>query len=335
MTNPSQPPIPKFINFKQASEIWLARKAERFPTPKTLECYRLYLKSLLPFFGEMRLRQIDAASVIAYQTKRSHEAGPSLVNHEVNVLSQILRLAVCWGPISDSYKPLKEREWQKPKTLTVQEQKMIFSKAKEDAGLELSEIAFAIMRNTGVTSTELRHARLRDLDLESDPPTFRAADAPECEAIPRLVPLNAEAAEAFRRAVERAHRLGSRYREQFIFPHRVNRSLWNHTRPTSRGWLRKQTRKLRQATGIRHLSSHVWRDQLCKEMLEQGVPTDDIVGVLGHVSQKMIHAYKATSLAAKQEALGIVRPNVIAFPKKRSAQEQNHPLGGNHGYIPR
>jgi integrase len=328
MTNSPQPPIPKFVNFRQASELWLARKVERFPRPKTLESYRLYLKSLLPFFGDMRLRQIDAASVLAYQMKRSHEAGPSLVNHEINVLSQILRLAVCWGPISDSYKPLKEREWQKPKTLTVQEQKMIFSKAKEDAELELAEIAFAIMRNTGVTSSELRHARLRDLDLESNPPTFRAADYPDSDAIPRLVPLNAEAAEAFRRAVERAHRLGTRYREQFIFPHRVNPRLWNPTRPASRDWLRQQTSKLREATGIRHLNSHVWRDQLCKEMLEQGVPTDSIVAVLGHVSEKMIHAYKATSMAAKQEALGILRPNVITFPNKRSAQEHNDPPGG-------
>jgi site-specific recombinase XerD len=334
MANSSQPPIPKFVNFKQASEIWLARKLERFPRPNTLESYRLYLKSLLPFFGDMRLRQIDAASVLAYQTKRSHEVGPSLVNHEINVLSQVLRLAVCWGPISDSYKPLKEREWQKPKTLSAQEQKIIFSKAIADPELEVAAIAFAIMRNTGVTSNELRHARLRDLDLQSDPPTFRAADAPECETIPRLVPLNAEAAQAFRRAVERAHRLGTRYREQFIFPHRVNPRLWNPTRPASKSWLRAQTRELREATGIRHLNSNVWRDQLCKEMLEKGVPTDSIVAVLGRVSEKMIHAYKATSLAAKQEALGIVRPNTLAFPSKRSAQEHNHPLGGNHGYQP-
>jgi hypothetical protein len=75
-----------------------------------------YLKPLLAFFGDLRLRQIDAGSVVAYQTKRSQETGPSLVNHEVNVLSQILRLAVCWGPISDLYKPLRERKWQKPKT---------------------------------------------------------------------------------------------------------------------------------------------------------------------------------------------------------------------------
>jgi site-specific recombinase XerD len=317
VSNPSQPPIPKFMNLAQASEIWLARKAEEFKKPKTLECYRGHLKPLLLFFGEMRLRQIDAGSLIAYQTKRSTEVGPGLVNHEVNALSQILRLAVCWGPVSDSYKPLKENEWQKPKTLTLKEQQLIFSKAKDNRELQLAEIAFAIMRNTGVTSSELRRARFWDLDLQSSSPTFHVSESPDADTIPRLIPLDVDAAEAFRRAVERANGIGSRYREEFLFPYRINRAKWDPTRPASKGWLRKQTAKLREATGVTQLSTSVWRNQLCKEMLEQGVPTDSVVGVLGHVSEKMLKAYKHTTLAAKQEALRAVKSNLIAFPGER------------------
>jgi hypothetical protein len=189
MSNPSLLPIPKYLNLAQASEIWLARKVERFRKPKTLECYRGYLKPLLAFFGDVRLRQIDAGSLVAYQTTRSKQVGPSSVNHELNILSQILRLAVCWGPISDSYSPLKDRDWQKPKTLTPQEQQLIFSKAKDHPELELAEIAFAIMRNTGTTSSELRRARLWDLDLESNPPTFHVGESPDGDTIPRMIPL--------------------------------------------------------------------------------------------------------------------------------------------------
>jgi site-specific recombinase XerD len=317
MSNPSLLPIPKYLNLAQASEIWLARKVERFRKPKTLECYRGYLKPLLAFFGDVRLRQIDAGSLVAYQTTRSKQVGPSSVNHELNILSQILRLAVCWGPISDSYSPLKDRDWQKPKTLTPQEQQLIFSKAKDHPELELAEIAFAIMRNTGASSSELRRTRLWDLDLESNPPTFHIGESPDADTIPRMVPLEPEAAEAFRRAVERANRLGSRYREQFLFPYRVNRAKWDPTRPASKGWLRKQTTKLREATGVTQLNTSVWRNQLCKEMLEQGIPTESVVGVLGHVSEKMLQAYKHTTLAAKQEALRAVRSNLIAFPGQR------------------
>jgi hypothetical protein len=49
-------------------------------------------------------------------------------------------------------------------------------------------------------------------------------------------------------------------------------------------------------------------------MLEQGIPTESVVGVLGHVSENMIDAYKHTTLVAKQQALGVVRSNLIAFP---------------------
>ncbi|MEA2544131.1 MAG: hypothetical protein QOH35_5497 [Acidobacteriaceae bacterium] len=121
-------------------------------------------------------------------------------------------------------------------------------------------------------------------------------------------------------SVDRADKLGVRYREQFIFPLRVNRALYNPTRPASKSWLRHQTRVLRERTGINHLNPDTWRHQLCTEMLEQGVPAENVIGVLGRVSENMLEAYKHTRLQAKQEALGIARANVIAFPGQRSPQ---------------
>jgi hypothetical protein len=49
-------------------------------------------------------------------------------------------------------------------------------------------------------------------------------------------------------------------------------------------------------------------------MLEQGVAPENVIGVLGRVSENMLEAYKHTRLRAKQEALGMARANVIAFP---------------------
>jgi integrase len=137
--------------------------------------------------------------------------------------------------------------------------------------------------------------------------------------VPRLIPLNVEAQAAFRRAIERANKLGVRYREQFVFPYRVDRALYDPRRPASRGWLRHQTKVLRERTGIKHLSPHTWRHQLCTEMLEQGVPTENVIGVLGRVSQNMLEAYKHTRLRAKQEALGMGRTNISAFSGQTSA----------------
>ena len=77
--------------------------------------------------------------------------------------------------------------------------------------LEVAEMAFAIMRNVGVGPSELRRTRLRDVDLESTPPTYHVAgDATHFDVVPRLIPLNTEAQTAFQRAIERANKLGAR-----------------------------------------------------------------------------------------------------------------------------
>jgi integrase len=77
-----------------------------------------------------------------------------------------------------------------------------------DPGLELAHIVFAIMRNTGLRSSELRRARHRDLDLNSNPPTFHVTgDASGYDIVPRVIPLNEHAEDAFRRAQERVLRL--------------------------------------------------------------------------------------------------------------------------------
>jgi hypothetical protein len=76
----------------------------------------------------------------------------------------------------------------------------------------------------------------------------------------------------------------------------------------------------RRLTGVSHLKPQLWRDQLCAEMLEKGVKPENVIGVLGRVSKKMLEAHKHTRLEAKQEALGLVLGNLIAFPGQRSTQ---------------
>jgi integrase len=336
MKSIAQPKITKFMTLAEAGDIWLSGKKQKLSKPKTLECCKTQLTALLNFLGNPRLHEINAGSLVAYQTRRSEDVCPSSVNHELNALQQILRQALCWGQISDSYHPLKEPEWQKPTTLTHKEQQAIFAEATADHNLQLVEIAFSIMRNTGIGSCELRRAQRRDLDLESVPSTFHVTGGgTEFDTVPRVIPLNTDAKAAFSRAVERADRLGSRYPGHFIFPYRVNRALWDPSRPASRGWLRKQMETLRERTGIQHLNSEVWRDQLCTEMLKQGIPIAHIVALLGHVSEKMVEAYKHTRLESKQAALGVLersrRENsfrargVLTFPSAARASRMAEP----------
>jgi integrase len=296
MMSSYQPPILKCRTLAEAGETWLTRKVQEHKKPKTIECCRSYLKALLAFFGDMRLYEIDAGSLIAYQSTRCKEVGPSAANHELNALAQILRLGGCWGRIAGACKPLKEKEWQKPTVFTPREQELIFSNTKDDPEMEVAEIVFTIMRNAGVSPSELRQTRLRDVDLASTPPTYLVAgDATRFEVVPRLIPLNADAQAAFHRATDRASKLGVRYREQFVFPFRVGHGHYDPSRPASKSWLRHQTRVLRERTGIKHINPQVWRHQLCTEMLEQGVPTENVIGVLGHVSENMLEGLQTHS----------------------------------------
>src|SRR6201999_1880016 len=110
--------------------------------------------------------------------------------------------------------------------------------------LELAEIVFTITRNTTASGCELRGLRLRNLELDAVPPKVHIPpDATKNSVRPRTIPLNEEALNAFRRAVNRAKKLGCHYPEQFLFPFRVTRKLWDPRRPASPSWLRKQTQK--------------------------------------------------------------------------------------------
>jgi integrase len=287
------------MGLREAGEVWLSQKKWKRRKPKTIECCKGYLKALLDFYGDMPLQEFHPGSLLAYQEHRIKSAGPSAINHELNSLSQILRQAGLWAKLKDYYGPLPEPEWKKPKVFSFEEQQRIFDFSKDDPNLELADIVFAITRLTSASGVELRLARLRQLCLTSHPPTFDiTADTTKNAVRPRLIPLLPEAEDAFRRAQERAYRLGAHRDDHFLFPFRVNRNTWDPTRPASKSWLRKQTAALREQTGIKHLRPHAWRHQLCTEMLEQGRTRDDVVAIMGWVSEKMVEVYsQATSIA--------------------------------------
>jgi hypothetical protein len=207
----AEPTVTPGMGLREAGEIWLAAKRDwKRRKPKTLECSTNYLRALLRFFGDMPLREIQPRSILAYQTARSKQVGASSVNHEVNALSQILKKCGLWGPIRDYYSPLPEPVWKPPKVYTLEEQRQIFNSAKDDPNLELAELVFTITRNTSASGCELRLSRLDSLDLDGERPTVRiTGDVTKNDVRPRIIPLNADALGAFRRAVDRAARLGS------------------------------------------------------------------------------------------------------------------------------
>jgi integrase len=301
------PPITPSMTLKVAGMILLQTKVWMRRKPKTLECNRDYLWHLLQFFGDIPISEIHAGSLRDYQTERQKVVGPAAVNHETIALGEILRHAGLWEKVSGQYAPLSLPAWQKPKVFTIEEQNAIFDAANSDPDLELAAIVFAITRNTSASGSELRLAKLQALRLEHTPPTFEVTgDTTKNDIRPRLLPLNADAEDAFRRAIDRANRLGSYQPEHFIFPFRVDRCTWDPTRPTSKSWLRKQTERLRGRTGLQHLRPHAWRHQICTELLERGAPPQSVKAIMGWCSERMIETYSHTRLEAKREVIGLL-----------------------------
>lgn len=322
-----------------AADIWLAGKVSKCLRPKTIECCQGQLHALKKFFGDMPLSSFHAGSLKAYQMARSEgagvfeengPAGASCVNHELNALQQILRRAGLWTPIADYYAPLKEPDWKPPKTFSTREQEMLFTNSGLDPNIELADIVFRITRNTTASGCELRGLRHQNLELHADPPRIHIPpDATKNNVRPRTIPLNAAALEAFERAVARARRLGSWQPYHYVFPLRVNRALWNPLRPASKSWLRKQTRKLRERTGIDHLRPHAFRHLAVTEMLENGANETAVIAVAGWVSRKMLDYYSHHRIEAKLEAVSLLerkkppqpaperRGNLVLFPGRK------------------
>lgn len=311
------------MTLKEAGLLWLESKSWKRRKPKTIDCNRQYLWNLLQFFGDIPLSEFHAGKVREYQTERLKAVGPSSINHETVALGGILRQAGLWGQISDHYAPLPLPEWQRPKVFTLEEQESIFEAAQSDPDFELADIVFTITRNTSACGSELRLSRIQNVHLETSPPTFEVTgDTTKNTVRPRVLPLNAAAEEAFRKALKRANRLGAHRPENFLFPLRLNlitrsssnrdddrkenRWKWDPMRPASRSWLRKQTHRLRQLTGVQHLRPHAWRHQICTELLERGAPSQSVKSIMGWCSERMVEVYSHTRLEAKQEVIALL-----------------------------
>ena len=82
-------------------------------------------------------------------------------------------------------------------------------------------------------------------------------------------------------------------------------------------------------------------------MLEQGVPVENVRGVMGWVSDRMVETYSHTRLAAKQEALGVIEKvgstdggapaGKLALPEKpveEATAERSEQTPTSQGQVP-
>lgn len=329
--------------FADAAVTW---KAHRSNDPKlrlrTHEADKYCMASLEKFFGRVTMASISAGMVRSYQKARKENlfliggterhpwrkpAGHSAINHDLNVLSQMLEYCGLWAKIAPEYYPLPMKPWSPRQNMMSGQEEADFFSCLAGADDEMVQTAFwvaLVTTHTTASGIELRGLRMENvmlLDLEETSSIYIPEDACKNDCRPRRIPLNDTARFAMANLVLRANRLGSSEPGHFVFPFRLNRGKYDPTRRAERGFLRKSWLKLREVTGRPDINPHDLRHLSITKMLEKGATGEQVRAVSGQVTQKMIDYYSYLRLDSTAKTVArIDAPNVIPFkPRRRRA----------------
>lgn len=262
----------------------------------------------MPFFAQLKLSEIHIGHFEQYQRMRSmgegglRAAGPSLVNHELNTLSQILARANLWQALAAHYKPLKLPRPKVGCALSPADEEKLFRTAASNHRWKVAYCCAIITANTTAGPSEIRHLRIRDLDL--DPPAIRITEGVKNEYRRRTIPLNEPAAWAVKTLHARARELGAVAGEHYLLPHRARNggNGFDPTRPIS-SW-RGSWEKLRAAAGLPGLRMYDLRHHAITRLLEdEQVSERTVIELAGHVSRAMLERYSHIRMRAKVEAV--------------------------------
>ncbi len=118
--------------------------------------------------------------------------------------------------------------------------------------------------------------------------------------------------------------LGCAQQDDFLFPFRVRRNVFDPKRPASRSWIRKDWEHLRKATKMPALKPHDLRHLFVTRMLEAGIRPEIVQSMSGHKNRRMMEYYSHFDLAPKAEAVDLLEARALP-PKKPMATVREWP----------
>ncbi len=313
--------------FPDAAVVWqCVRKNSNALRARTHEGVDEYIVALTKFFDGIVMRSINPGMLRAYQVARKANAlamankierpwhrvaSHGRINHELNVLAQILRACNEWEKIGPYYFPLSVPKWSPRQILSEKEEEDLFRSVAGYAEAELAYCVAAITNNTTASGMELRLLKIENVFLRPAGEISEIFIPPEAcknDHRPRKIALNNVALWAVRKVYQRALKLGSTKPEHYLFPFRSKRGLYDPTQPATRWFLRCSWNHLRDISGFHHLRPHDLRHHAITRMLENGVDGDLVNAISGHVSQKMREFYSHQRTRVKYEAAQAIEP---------------------------
>jgi integrase len=340
------------MKFRDAAEAWLnSRRVAptdghaakvRYISPRTVHDYKEKIKTVNLFFGDHKLKEIHIGHIRTYQADRSagalpfkHAAGADKINHEINVVQQILRRVGRWDKkIAPFYEPLQLPGFQPPRTMTYQQEEIFFAVARSKP--EWHEVyCYALFRNnTGLSGAEARSLRLADVDLAGKFVYVRREHAKNKKQRIRKVPLVFTAEWALQQLVETAREKGSIAPHHYLFPFRLAKCRWDPDRNMTTSGLRKAWSAVRKAAGVPWLRPHDLRHQANTKLYESGADDMTIMSIMGHSSKEMSEHYSSIrdqrKRAVLEEAFERRHPSLLqTSPTKKPPQAAR--LSSNSG----
>lgn len=266
-------------------------------------------KHVLPVFGSMTLRAINAGHVEGYMRKRAGAEptpAPATINRERSLLSAVLNTAFRRGLIDVNpvgrVRPLREDN-ARDRWLTEAEVGAIVEK-----GLSWIRpfVIFAV--NTGLRIGEI--CALRWQDLDSNPGFIRVGVESKSHK-PRYIPINSAAKEILE---SQTRHVGPKGAVPWVF---CNSKFLEAYRPNSvyhdfKAAVRAVAAELREngkETDLEEVTFHTTRHTFASWLIQKGVPIAEVQQYLGHFSDAMTRRYAHLAPATgRRNALEILVP---------------------------
>jgi len=272
-------------------------------------------KHVLPVFGSLTLRAINAGHIEGYMRKRAGAdplPAPATINRERSLLSAVLNTAFRRGLIDVNpvgrVRPLREDN-AKDRWLTPQEVQAIIEKGEEWIR---PFILFAV--NTGMRIGEICALRWQDLDSN---PGFVRVGVESKSHKPRYIPINSASKEILE---GQTRYVGPKGPVPWVF---CNGKFLDAYRPNSvyhdfKEAVRAVAAELREKgkeTDIDEVTFHTTRHTFASWLIQKGVPIAEVQQYLGHSSDAMTRRYAHLApTTARRNALEILVPKVGPIP---------------------
>jgi integrase len=299
-------------NFLDGIEAPVPHDKARYKSLRTVKDYRLKIKALDKFFGELKLEEIHLGNFRAYQKARllnsdelwAHQAGTRKTNAELSLVERFMRLANCWPDEMERYYcRLIEEESEIPRALEPDEQEFFLETAQSNPDWHIVHWYSLLALHTGFSTDELRTIRQGDVNMRYQILAVNRRVGKN-KFRRREIPLtDSRCMWALERLMERSYELVGKSPEFYLFPFRLMRNHFDGLHHMSETGIRKQFEAVREAAGVPWFQFNGWRHTAMTRMAEAGIPISTIMARAGHVSPKMSMHYIHISAQAERLAM--------------------------------